>query len=506
MKIFTCRQIKEIDMFTIKNEPVSSDALMERAAMRLFEWITKKYPKPCSFSIFAGPGNNGGDGLVLARLMHVAGFDTAVHYISFTDKVTDDWQLNYDRLSAIGHNAFKVVKTNNDLQGINIKDIIIDAIFGSGLTRPAEGIAAETIKFINKSRSEVVAIDMPSGLFCEDNSGNSMENIIKAMHTLTFQFPKLAMFFPENYYYTGEWHLLPIGLHPLKIRDTDTPFYFTEAADIAPVVLKRNKFDHKGIYGHGLLAAGSKEKAGAAILASRAALRTGIGLLTCHTASLACGVIQCAVPETMIRPDEDDLIITRVGDTGAFSAVGIGPGIGMSPKTEEAVIRFISSCVKPMVIDADALNIIGSEKKNLSLLREGMILTPHLKEFERLAGKTENSYSRIQLQIDFSVRHRCIVVLKGAHTSVSLPDGRVFFNSTGNVGMATAGSGDVLTGIILSLLAQGYDPGNAAITGVFIHGLAGDIASETIAYESIIASDIVDNIGNAFRQIKVNVK
>jgi hydroxyethylthiazole kinase-like uncharacterized protein yjeF len=502
MKIFTCSQVREIDRYTIVNEPVSSADLMERAAGKVFEWIIKRYDIPASFVIFAGPGNNGGDGLVLARLLHKAGFKTAVYYLSFTEKVTEDWQLNYERLSALGYSYMSVVRTTDEIPALTPEDIVIDSIFGSGLTRPAEGIAAEAIKHINSSGCEVFSIDMPSGLFGEDYSGNNRENIIRANHTLTFQFPKLAMMFSDNFPYTGEWHALSIGLNKEKMDSTPSPNYYTEVADIAPLIRDRNKFDHKGIYGHGLLVAGSKDKAGAAILSARAALRTGIGLLTCHTASLACGVIQCAVPETMIRPDKNDLIITSVEDTGAFSAVGVGPGIGTSAKTGEALTNLIANCSKPMVIDADAINILGADKRNLSLLRQGIILTPHLKEFERIAGKSDDCYSRMKLQVEFSARFGCIVILKGAHTSVSMPDGRVCFNSTGNVGMATGGSGDALTGIILSLLAQGYDPENAAIAGVLLHGLAGDIASETIEYESIIASDIINNISNAFRRIK----
>lgn len=504
MKIFTCKQVKEIDRYTIEHEPVSSEDLMERAAGKLFDWIIKKYERSRLFVIFAGPGNNGGDGLVLARLLHEARFESVVYYIRFSEKVTEDWQLNYNRLLRIGYSQIKVIKTQDEIPALTIRDIVIDSIFGSGLTRPVEGIAADTIKYINSSGCEVISVDMPSGLFGEDNSGNNPDNIIKAAHSLTFQFPKLAMMFPENYPFTGEWHVLPIRLHQAKISETQTPFFLTEGCDIAPILHKRGKFDHKGLYGHGLLVAGSKDKGGAAILSARAALRTGIGLLTCHTASLACGVIQGAVPEAMTRPDINDHIITSVDDNISFSAIGIGPGIGTAPETCEALLRLIANTSKPMVIDADAINILGSDKSKLCLLRAGMILTPHLKEFERIAGKSENCYSRMKLQIAFSKEHSCVVVLKGAYTSVSLPDGTIFFNSTGNPGMATGGSGDVLTGIILSLLAQGYDPARSAIAGVFLHGLAGDIISETVPYESIIASDIIDNIGNAFRRIREN--
>ena len=502
MKIFSSSQIKHIDSLTISNEPVKSVDLMERAAHKLLEWLMFRFERPAHFIIFVGPGNNGGDGLALARLLKENRYDVEVNYISFTDKVSEDWNTNFIRIKELKNIQFNTLSGPEQFPIICANDIIIDAIFGSGLIRPADGFAGEVIRKINSSGNIVVSIDIPSGLFAEDNSKNNQENIIEADHTLSFQFPKLSFLFPENTSYTGEWHILPIGLLPVSIRDTITPYYYIDRKEINPLLKIRNKFDHKGKFGHGLLIAGSKGKMGAAVLSAKAALRTGIGLITCHIPGAGNNIIQSSVTEAMVDADENNDLIASLPDLKHYNAIGIGPGIGTDDATGNVLFKLLSDCKAPMVIDADAINIIGLNKKWLSALPAGSILTPHPKEFERMLGTTTDSYMRLLKQISFSEKHKCIIVLKGAYTSVSFPDGRVFFNSTGNPGMATAGSGDVLTGMILSLLAQGYSRENAAITAVYLHGLAGDIAAEKACYESIIASDIIDNIGSAYNKIR----
>jgi len=502
MKIFNSSQIKVIDSCTIKNEPVKSAELMERAAHKLLEWLMYHFERPAHFVIFIGPGNNGGDGLALARLLKEHRYDIEIHYVNLTDKVSEDWNINVRRLEKLENIQFNSLTGVEQFPLICANDIIIDAIFGSGLTRPADGLAGEVIRKINSTGNVVISVDIPSGLFSEDDSNNSPDNIIKADHTLSFQFPKLSFLFPENNCYTGEWHLLPIGLHPACIRDTLTPYYFIDEKEVNPLLRRRNKFDHKGKFGHGLLIAGSKGKIGAAVLSSRAALRTGIGLITCHVPADGRNVLHTSVAEAMISSDENDDLITSLPDLTPYNSIGIGPGIGTDKTTGKVLQNLLSVCDKPLVIDADAINILGMNKKWLSSLPMGSILTPHPKEFERIAGSTDNSYKRLLAQISFSERYKCVIVLKGAYTSVSLPDGRVFFNSTGNPGMATGGSGDVLTGMILSLIAQGYSPENASITGVFLHGLAGDLAAEKSCYESLVASDIIENIGNAYNVIR----
>jgi hydroxyethylthiazole kinase-like uncharacterized protein yjeF len=502
MKIFCSDQIRKIDEYTIKNEPVASIELMERAAVQLFKWITDRYGRTKRIIIFAGPGNNGGDGLALARMLHSTRYDTEVFYLDFSERRSADWETNRKMIGTDTSLNINYFSSLEQFPLLSSQDIIVDAIFGSGLSRPVNGFPADVIRQINNIHATVISVDIPSGLFGEDNSGNNYDTVIKADFTLSFQFPKLSFMFSENSGFTGEWEVLPIGLHRDAIENTLTPYSLVERKDVAGLLKKRNKFDHKGHFGHGLLVTGSTGKFGASVLGAGAALRTGIGLITCQVPSGGILVIQSALPEAMVLPDVSEGIISDIVDMRSFSAVGIGPGLGLAVRSQKAVHKLLSECKNPMVIDADALNILSLNKKWLSLLPHGTILTPHPKEFERLAGKTDNSLARLKKQMAFSKRYHCIVVLKGAHSSITTPAGKVLFNSTGNPGMATAGSGDVLTGIILSLLAQGYEPQNAAVLGVFLHGTAGDIAVKESCCESLIASDIIDNIGKAYNKIR----
>jgi ADP-dependent NAD(P)H-hydrate dehydratase / NAD(P)H-hydrate epimerase len=502
MKIFRCDQIREIDDYTVRYEPIASVDLMERAAGQLLGWYLSHFEHSHRVFIFAGPGNNGGDGIALGRMLSANRIDAGVYYIQFTEKTSSDWEINRLRFQAEADASFTTITNRDQFPVIHSEDIIIDAIFGSGLTRPAEGLPAEIIMEINRIDCVKISIDAPSGLFGEDNGNNLTENIIRADYTLSFQFPKLSFMFAENNIYTGEWIILPIGLHNDAIRNIPSPYIFVRKSDVLPLLKKRNKFDHKGNYGHGLLVAGTGSKTGAAILGAGAAMRSGIGLLTCHIPAGGNSAVNCAVPEAMIINDPSSEYISEIGKTDLFSAVGVGPGLGTAAETQGALYQLLKECKKPLVVDADALNILSVNKDWLTLLPSGSILTPHPKEFERLAGKTENGYARLEKQIKFSRDNNCIVVLKGANTSITTSNGTVYFNSTGNPGMATAGSGDVLTGILLSLLAQGLPPENAAVLGVFLHGLAGDIAAGESCYESIIASDIINCLGKAFNKIR----
>ncbi len=502
MKIFRTDQIKRIDELTIKNEPVSSVDLMERAAEQLLRWIVRKFDRTRRMLIFTGPGNNGGDGLALARMLSANRFSAEVFYIKISDRTSDDWNLNFQRLSNETSVIFNKVEDAEQFPFIGQDDIVVDAILGSGLTRPVTGLASELIKKINNSCSTVVSVDIPSGLFGEDNSSNDPDSIVRASYTLSFEFPKLSFMFPENAKYTGEWTVLPIGLNKSAALSVETPYLFTDDEYVSSLLKKRHKFDHKGMFGHGLLVAGSYGKIGAAVLGARAALRTGIGLLTCHVPVCGYQVLQSSVPEAMVSTDKDASVITGIEVTDKYDSLAIGPGIGTGEDTQKALHSFLLNRNKPIVIDADGINILGMNSKWLTALSDNCVLTPHVREFERIAGTSGDSYSRLERQIEFSEKHNCVVLLKGACSSVVTPDGRVSFNSTGNPGMATAGSGDVLTGIILSLLARGYLPGQAAILGAYLHGLAGDIAASRSGMESVTASDIIDNIGNAYLKLK----
>jgi ADP-dependent NAD(P)H-hydrate dehydratase / NAD(P)H-hydrate epimerase len=502
MKVFTTGQIKRIDELTIINEPVSSVDLMERAAEQLLRWYVRNFDRTKRVMIFTGPGNNGGDGLALARLLSGNRFNSEVFHVRISDRTSDDWSSNFKRLKDETTVIFNIIENAEQFPFVSSDDIIVDAIFGSGLSRPVTGLAGEIIKKINNLDCTVISVDIPSGLFGENNSGNDPESVIKADFTLTFEFPKLSFMFPENAKYTGEWYVLPIGLNPGAIRSIETPYFFPDEDFFASLVLKRGKFDHKGKFGHGLLAAGSFGKMGASLLGAKAAMKTGIGLLTCHIPGCGYQILQSSVPEVMVRTDKNELCISDIGPCDQYNALGIGPGIGTDEKTQKAFRSFLLNRSKPMVIDADGLNILSMNDKWLAAIPENSVLTPHAREFERIAGGCNDSFSRLEKQIGFSQKYNCIVLLKGAFSSVTTPQGKVYFNRSGNPGMATAGSGDVLTGMILSLLAQGYQPETAALLGVYLHGLAGDIAASSTGYESLTASDIIDNISGAFLKLK----
>ena len=502
MKLFRSDQIKEIDKRTIIEEPVSSADLMERAAIQLLKWYMANFERSKRVLIFVGPGNNGGDGLALARLLESNRYVALVYYVEFTEKTSEDWKTNFMRLKKETKTEVKYLKKISQFPAVAPDDIIIDAIFGTGLTRPAEGLAADVIRQINKADNNVISVDIPSGMYSEDNTGNNYENIVSANYTLSFQFPKISFMFAENAGFVGEFIVLPIGLSQNVIRNVITPYNLMSRKDVASLLKKRNKFDHKGNFGHGILFAGSSGKMGAAVLGAKAALRSGVGLITCHVPGCGVSVVQSSIPEAMVEPDRNEKHLSETGITDSYNALGIGPGIGTEPESQRVLHKLLEECRKPIVIDADGLNILSLNKEWLALIPKGAILAPHPKEFERLAGKTDNGFLRLKKQIEFSMLHECTVILKGAHTSITTPGGNVFFNTTGNPGMATAGSGDTLTGILLSLLAQGYTPENAAVAGVYLHGLAGDLAAEKLCYESIIASDIIKYLPEAFNKIR----
>lgn len=506
MKILPVEKIREADAFTIENEPVASIDLMERAASKVYDWFMKRCKtKEVSVKIFCGIGNNGGDGLALARMLFFTGIIPQVFVVRFSDKMSRDCEANFNRLKEETETPMYDIFSEDDFPLINDKDIVVDAIFGSGLNRNIEGFAAELISHLNNNNAIRIAIDIPSGLFA-DGGQQSMfiahssqliaHSIFKADYTLSFQFPKLAFMFPENDAFVGRWEVLDIGLHKDFIDNVETLNFYTTEDMAMPILRKRTKFSHKGTYGHALLVAGSTGKTGAALLAAEACLRTGVGLLTAHLPKDALLPMQIYLPEAMTSIDKSETHCTEIDDIIPYTAIGVGPGIGKNAETATLLKKIIQEATQPLVLDADALNIISENPTWLSFLPDNTILTPHPKEFERLFGKTNNSYERLELQRKMSVIHNIIIVLKGAHTAITFPNGTCFFNSTGNPGMATAGSGDALTGMILSFLAQRYTPQEAALLGVYLHGKAGDEAAKEIGENSMIARDIVKSIDN----------
>lgn len=466
MKILSIDKVRQADQYTIQHEPISSEGLMERAAGQVFEWLMAHLQKDNNVKIFCGSGNNGGDGLVVARRLSEVGVSNQVY------KVRD-------------------FQSEADFPPIEENDIIVDALFGSGLNRPVEGLAAELIHYLNAQQAIRISIDIASGLFADSPSPDAA--IFKPDYTLTFQMPKLAFLIPENDPYVGQLVVLDIQLHPQYLLEVETNNFLVDSEMIKPIIHRRPKYSHKGTYGHALLVAESEGKTGAAILGAKSCLRTGAGLLSVKLPQSAWTPLQASLPEAMIHTDDK---------LDAFNAIGVGPGLGTSEEAQRLVRHLIQDAKVPLVMDADALNILSENKTWLSFLPAKTILTPHPKEFERLFGKTSNSFERLALQREMAVKRGIIIVLKGAHTSVAMPNGAVFFNSTGNPGMATAGSGDVLTGMILSLLAQRYTPEEAAVLGVYLHGLAGDLAASEIGQEALIASDITEHIGNAYMSLQ----
>lgn len=502
MKLFTCQQIAEIDKLTMQLEPIESIDLMERASLAAAEWIMKNMGNDRPFYIFAGAGNNGGDALVIARSLAWCHFNCTVFISTFGRPLKNDPAFNLNRLVNQNKTQIFEISSEEQIPDIPAHVVVIDGLFGSGLNKPVSGPAKKLVQKINASGATVISIDIPSGLFGEDNTGNDLTAIVKASHTLTFQFPKISFLFPENEPFVGNWDVISIGLHPQAIEQTPSNYFFLSKEFFSGKIKARSRFSHKGNFGHALLMAGSYGKMGAAVLASKACLRSGIGLLTTHIPQRGYQIMQTAIPEAMISIDASETVFSEIPDLKPFSAVGIGPGLDKKNETQKALKKLLQAMPQKLVIDADGLNILSENQEWYGLLHENTILTPHPKEFERLAGPSANSFERLQKQLQFSAKYKVIVVCKGTHTCITLPDGRVFFNNTGNPGMATAGSGDVLTGIILGLLAREYTPEEAALTGVFLHGSAGDLAAEQIGQEAMIAGDLVDQLGAAFRFLK----
>lgn len=496
MKILSAAQTKALDAYTISNEPISSIDLMERASASFVEWFMLQFSRDQPILLFCGTGNNGGDGLAIGRMLHEKKYKVEVFVVSYSTNPSADFTTNYERLQPLL--PINTIHSPADIPLLAENHLLIDAIFGSGLNRPAEGIAAAVIEVINKSKAIKVAVDIPSGLYVDTYSDSP--HIVEADYTVSFQLPKLSFLLPQNFKYVGEWHLTEIGLHPEGIQQAQTNFYYIDEALINRLIKKRSKYDHKGSFGHALLIAGSYGKMGAAQLTVKACLTTGVGLLTCYVPRCGYEIMQISVPEAMTLTDPDEKVISEIPALEKFTTIGIGPGLGTEEATIKAMDTLLHEYQSPVVIDADGLNIVAKNKQLLNQLPAGSILTPHPKEFERLAGETANEYQRLEVLQKFAKEYQVVVVLKGAHSAIATPSGEVYFNSTGNPGMATGGTGDVLTGIITSLLAQKYTSEEAAIVGVYFHGLAGDYAAEDNGFNALTASHIISYLPQAFIQ------
>ena len=497
MKILTAEQIREIDAKTIALEGISSLELMKRASKAFFDWFTARYTdKSQSISIVAGTGNNGGDGLVVARMLHKSGYRVKVFMVEYSQRYSEDCAHNLRRAKVENISVQKII-SSNDIPDLSDYNIIIDAMFGTGLNREVTGISREMIEKINESGKKVISIDVPSGLSMDGKTHFA----VQAMETVTMQIPKLALFLPDNESFTGNVHLVDIGLSKSAIADAETSFYFVTKQEIKEQLKPLKKFAHKGTQGHSLIIGGSIGKIGSVCLASKAALKTGCGLVTALVPRCGTSVLQPNFPEAMVIEDRNDTHITEIDFDIHPNAIGVGVGLGELPETQEAFYHFLQQTNSSLVIDADGLNILAKNKEWLDILPPKTILTPHPKELSRLIGEWSEDYDKINKVRLFAKKHDLIVVVKGAN-SLIVDSENVYVNSTGTPALATAGSGDVLTGIITSLLAQGYEPLQAAKIGVFVHGLTANITATKIYARSFTASDIIENIGNSYFEIE----
>jgi hydroxyethylthiazole kinase-like uncharacterized protein yjeF len=500
VKILSAADIRAWDQYTIQHEPVASIDLMERAAHESVTWILQHYPAAPSFAVFCGKGNNGGDGLAIARMLRGRNYPVSVYILEFGHKGTDDFQTNLARLQQLASPGIHFIQSENNFHSIPREQVVIDALFGSGLNRALEDVTAKLVEHINHSGADIISIDIPSGLFTDRSSRGNMT--IRANHTLSFQCFKPAFLVAENASYIGDVHILDIGLHTGFLKTLSPSYELIDESIIQSIYRPRNRFSHKGNFGHALLAAGSYGKMGAAVLTAKACLRSGVGLLSCHIPKCGYDIIQTAVPEAMAMTDFNSSFLTKIDeDITKYDAIGIGPGIGTASETRMLVREIFDAYRSPMVLDADALNCISLQKDFLQLIPAGSILTPHPKEFERLFGKSANDFERQELALQKAKELNVIIVLKGHHSFIATTDNKAFYNSTGNAGMATGGSGDVLTGMLTGLLAQGYSSIETAILGTFLHGKAGDIAAGERSMESMVAGDIVEAMGAAFKNI-----
>ncbi|MDJ0364281.1 NAD(P)H-hydrate dehydratase [Hymenobacter sp. H14-R3] len=512
MKLLSAAQTRELDQATTAEQRTTSTALMERAATALAGWLHRRYTpaEAGEILLLCGPGNNGGDGLALARLLYLGGYAVRLGLLPAA-KYADDYEYNHHVLPKV----IPITELSEEkLPDIQPGTLVVDALFGTGLSRPLAGLAAAVVQHLNASQARVVAVDLPSGLLADAPQPDAAAPVVQARHTISFGLPKLAFLLPQNAAYVGEWHVVDIHLSQDFVAQAATPWHLTRlpgtsgfdaalAARQPDVTLpRRSRFAYKNTFGHALLLAGSRGKIGAAVLAAGACLRGGVGLLTVAVPGEGYGILQTTRPEAMCLPDPQPDFISELPELAAYQAIGIGPGLGQAAASRAVLEKLLREAKVPLVLDADALNLLGAHRDLLDLLPENTVLTPHLGEFARLTEKVADDYQRLALLRAFAQKHKCVVVLKGAYTAVAAPDGQVYFNSTGNPGMGTGGSGDVLTGLVLALRAHAQlDALTAARLAVLAHGHAGDLAAQQTGEAGLVAGDLVDHIGPALRAL-----
>ncbi len=497
MKIFSKEQIYKGDVLTAEKQNISSADLMERAGEQIFNWIHMRMQgAQVPIHVFCGIGNNGGDGLVLARYLIIHGYNVKTYVINCSDKRSKDFLINYDRIKNVTKKWPELLNCSNDFPEIHPDDIIVDAVFGIGLNRPVDDWVKALFVHFRTTKAFTLSVDIPSGLYTE-KAVIDEDAVVWAGYTLSFASPKLVFFLPETAKYTEQWEVLDIGLDPEFLFETITEVDLIGKNEVLPMYKPRDKFSHKGQFGHSLIIGGSYGKIGAVTLSSRAALSSGVGLVSAFVPKCGYTALQSSFPEAMVITDVDDEEISAIKFNIEPTVIGVGMGLGTSTKTTKAFETFLKNNKVPLVIDADGINILSKKKTLLKSLPAQTVLTPHPKELERLIGTWENDFDKLSKVKTFSKKYDVIVVIKGANT-ITVYEDKLYINTTGNPGLATAGSGDVLTGIITGLISQGYNALSATIFGVYLHGKSADIAVEDFGYQSLIASYVIDYLGEAY--------
>lgn len=497
MKIFSKEQIYNGDQLTAIKQNISSTDLMERAGMQIFNWIHDRMQgAQVPIHVFCGIGNNGGDGLVLARHLINYGYNVHCYIVNCSDKRSNDFLINYDRIKQTTKKWPTMLNCKADFPPINPDDIIVDAVFGIGINRPANEWVKGLFQHFKESTAFTLAIDLPSGLY-PDEVPEDENGVVWADYTLSFQSPKLVFFLPETSKYTTQWEVIDIGIDIEFLQNTETEVELIGKYEMLPIYKQRTKFSNKGTYGHGLIIGGSYGKIGSIILSSKGTLASGAGLVSVFVPKCGYIPVQSAFPEAMVITDVDDDKLTNILFDIKPTAIGIGMGMGLDESTHLAFQKFLKSNTSPLVIDADGINLLAKHTEDLKLLKPQTVLTPHPKELERLIGKWKNDFDKLKKAKAFSKKHKCIIVIKGANTITVFGD-KLYINSTGNPGLATGGTGDVLTGLITGLICQGYEPLTATLFGVYLHGKSADIAVEDYGYQSLTASHVVDYLGQAY--------
>lgn len=496
VKIFSKEQIYEGDRLTAEKQNITSTELMERAGIQIFNWLhVRMQGAQVPIHVFCGIGNNGGDGLVVARHLIIHGYNVKTYIVNCSDKRSKDFLINYERIKEVRKEWPIMMKCKDDFPVIHKDDVILDAIFGIGLNRSVDKWVADLFKHFRASAAFTLSVDIPSGVFT-DKAVDNEENVVWANHTLSFQSPKLIFFLPETAKFSLQWEVLDIGIDREFLMKTETDTVLIGKHEVLPMYQPREKFSHKGTYGHVLIVGGSYGQIGAAFLASKAALASGAGLTTAFIPKCGYSVLQTALPEAMVITDSDDYNISNIEFNIKPNSIGLGIGMGTDIKTISALEKFLKQNKVPLVVDADGLNIISKKKTLLKLLPKLSVLTPHPKELERLIGKWSDDFDKLAKVKAFSKKYDIIIVIKGANTITVYNN--CYINTTGNPGLATAGTGDVLTGIISGLIAQGYDTLQATLFGVYLHGRSADIAVEDLGYQSLMASHVIEALGEAY--------